>query len=160
MAVMVTRASDATEDLAAMSGAAVLGSLTIPGRPDQVCQARAFVGAALRDLGPLAGALAETAVLLTSELVTNAVRHSNSRAAGGTVTLVISKGGGQVRVEVTDNGSDSSSPVVKGDTFASDGHGLYLVEVLAQQWGYLRDEGCTRVWFRLGLPAPRPGPAR
>ncbi|HEY1618558.1 MAG TPA: ATP-binding protein [Streptosporangiaceae bacterium] len=151
MAVMVTHASDATEDLAAMSGAAVLGSLTIPGRPEQVCQARAFVAAKLGDLGPVA----ETAVLLTSELVTNAIRHSNSASAGGTVTLDILEAGDDVRIEVTDDGSDASSPVVKGDAFASDGHGLFLVEMLARQWGYLRDEGCTRVWFRLGLPSPR-----
>ena len=44
MAVMVTRASDAAEDLAMMAGAAVLGSLTIPGRPEHVREARAFVG--------------------------------------------------------------------------------------------------------------------
>src|SRR5690348_6452471 len=66
MAVMVTRASDATEDLAAMSGAAVLGSLTIPGRPEHVRQARAFTARTLGELGAAAGALAETAVLLTS----------------------------------------------------------------------------------------------
>jgi anti-sigma regulatory factor (Ser/Thr protein kinase) len=150
MAVTVTRASDATEDLATMAGASVLGSLTIPGRPEHVCEARTFVAKALGELG----STTDTAVLLTSELVTNAVKHSNSRAAGGTVTLVVLEQAGGVRVEVTDDGSDISSPIVKGDLFASDGHGLFLVESMADQWGYLRDEAGTTVWFRIGNPQP------
>ena len=34
--------------------------------------------------------------------------------------------------------------------FASDGHGLFLVQTLADQWGYVRDDGGTTVWFWLG----------
>jgi serine/threonine-protein kinase RsbW len=158
MAVMVTRASDATEDLAAMAGAAVLGSLTIPGRPEHVRQARAFAARTLGELGAAAGALAETAVLLTSELVTNAVRHSRSRAAGGSIAVVILRVPGGVRVEVTDDGSDLSAPIVKGDTFASDGHGLFLVESMAEQWGWLRGVAGTTVWFRLPARVQTAGP--
>jgi serine/threonine-protein kinase RsbW len=155
MALAVSRAGDATEDLATMAGAAVLGSLTIPGRTDQVRTAREFVAKALGELA----AVTDTAVLLTSELVTNAVRHSKSREAGGVVLVVVLEIADGVRVEVTDEGSDLSSPVVKGDTFASDGHGLFLVETMARQWGYLRDAGGTMVWFQLGpaRPAAAPG---
>lgn len=150
MAVMVTRASDAAEDLATMTGAAVLGSLAIAGRPEHVREARAFAARILAGLGPAT----ETAVLLTSELVTNAVRHSRSRRAGGTVTLVILEDQDGVRIEVTDDGSDTGTPVVKADTFASDGHGLLLVQSLAEQWGYLRSGAAgTTVWFRLARPA-------
>jgi anti-sigma regulatory factor (Ser/Thr protein kinase) len=145
MALAVTRASDATEDPATMAGAAVLGSITIPGQPDQVRTARAFVGKALAELGTIA----DTAVLLTSEVVTNAVRHSNSREPGGAVVVVVLEVCDGVRVEVTDNGSDFSLPVVKGDVFSADGHGLYLVETMAVQWGYLRDQAGTTVWFQL-----------
>ncbi|MGH3399067.1 MAG: ATP-binding protein [Streptosporangiaceae bacterium] len=149
MAVMVTRASDAAEDLATMAGAAVLGSLAIPGRPEHVREARTFTGKVLAGLGPVA----ETAVLLTSELVTNAVRHSRSRSAGGMVTLVILQDAAGVRIEVTDDGSDTGAPVVKADTFASDGHGLLLVQSLAEQWGYLRSGAAgTTVWFQLACP--------
>jgi anti-sigma regulatory factor (Ser/Thr protein kinase) len=150
MAVMVTRASDATEDLATghlatMAGAAVLGSLTIPGSPEHVRAARTFAAKVLGELGTVT----DTVVLLTSELVTNAVRHSKSGAPGGTVTLVIMEVTGGVRIDVTDNGSDTSSPIVKGDALASDGHGLFLVETLAEQWGYVHDGAGTTVWFRL-----------
>ena len=153
MAVMVTRDSDAANDLATMAGAAVLGSLAIPGRPERVRDARAFTARILASLG----ADADTAVLLTSELVTNAVRHTRSGTAGGTVNLVILDEPAGVRVEVADEGSDACAPVVKWDAFASDGHGLMLVQTLAAEWGYLRSGGNgTTVWFRLAKPGEDP----
>ena len=146
-------ASDAESDLASMSSAAVLGSLTIPGRPEHVREARSFVAKALGDLHPNR----DTAVLLTSELVTNAVTHSSSRCDGGTVTVLVVESTGGVRIEVADQGSDCSSPVVRGDVYASDGHGLFLVQTLADQWGYLREPAATTVWFWLtgSRPATR-----
>jgi anti-sigma regulatory factor (Ser/Thr protein kinase) len=144
----------AREGAAVMAGAAVLGSLTIPGRPEHVQEARAFVAKALGDLHP---GLADV-VLLTSELVTNAVMHSASHCAGGTVTVQISESAGGVRVEVADAGSDLSAPVVRGDVYASDGHGLFLVQTLSDQWGYLRDDNGTTVWFWLGTVAEPASP--
>lgn len=141
-----TPASGANEDLAVMVGAAVLGSLTIPGRPEHVREARAFIAKVLGELHPSL----DTAVLLTSELVTNAVMHSSSRCPGGSVSILIMESAGGVRIEVADEGSELSSPVVRGDVYASDGHGLFLVQTLADQWGYLRDDDGTTVWFWLG----------
>lgn len=138
-------ASDVIEELAMMAGAAVLGSLTIPGRPEHVSEARAFVAKILGGQS----AVIDAAVLLTSEIVTNAVTHSNSCGAGGTVRLIMIEIADGIRVEVTDDGSDLSEPVVKGDLYAADGHGLFLVQNLAHQWGYVRDEGSTTVWFWL-----------
>jgi len=165
MAARATRASAAAENLLVvetpvvettavqttvaegpiMGTAAVLGSLTIPGRPEHVREARAFVAKALGDLHP---GLAD-AVLLTSELVTNAVMHSGSHCPGGTITVQVTESAGGVRVEVADAGSDLSAPVVRGDAYASDGHGLFLVQTLSDQWGYLRDDSGTTVWFHL-----------
>jgi anti-sigma regulatory factor (Ser/Thr protein kinase) len=152
MAAMAIRGSHTNEDLASMAGAAVVGSLIIPGRPEHVSEARAFVAKALGDQSPLA----DVAVLLTSELVTNAVVHSNSRCGGGTVALMVIEMPGGLRVEVADGGSDLSIPVVKSDVFVSEGHGLFLVQTLADQWGYVRDEVGTTVWFWLSRPAQRP----
>src|SRR5215472_2829550 len=115
MAARATRASAAAENLLVvetpvvettavqttvaegpiMGTAAVLGSLTIPGRPEHVREARAFVAKALGDLHP---GLAD-AVLLTSELVTNAVMHSGSHCPGGTITVQVTESAGGVRVE-------------------------------------------------------------
>ncbi|MGO8958338.1 MAG: ATP-binding protein [Streptosporangiaceae bacterium] len=137
--------SGAAPGLPGMAGAAVLGSLTIPGRPERVREARSFVAKALGELHPNR----DTAVLLVSELVTNAVTHSKSRCEGGAVSLVVMESAGGVRIEVADQGSDCSSPVVRGDVYASDGHGLFLVQTLADQWGYLREQSATTVWFWL-----------
>jgi anti-sigma regulatory factor (Ser/Thr protein kinase) len=124
---------------------AVLGRVTMPGRPDHVSEARALVVKALGDLHPRL----DDAVLMVSELVTNAIVHSNSRQPGGTVTVSVLESADGVQVEVADCGSELSTPVVRADRYATDGHGLFLVQSLADQWGYLRDEACTVVWFRL-----------
>ncbi len=126
--------------------ATVLGSLTIPGRPEQVATARAFVS---RTLGAhQVGADNDAATLLTSEIVTNAIQHTKSGVERGTVTIVVIGVPRGVLVEIIDGGS-AGAPVVKGDLYAAEGHGLFLVQHLAAQWGYLRDPAGTTVWFHL-----------
>jgi anti-sigma regulatory factor (Ser/Thr protein kinase) len=135
-----------TRGAAENSRATVLGSLTIPGRPEQVSLARAFVA---RTLGTnQTGADADAATLLTSEIVTNAIQHTKSGVDGGTVTIVVIGVSRGVLVEIIDDGS-AGTPVVKGDLYAAEGHGLFLVQHLAAQWGYLRDSAGTTVWFHL-----------
>jgi anti-sigma regulatory factor (Ser/Thr protein kinase) len=128
------------------SRAAVLGSLTIPGHPGLVREARAFVARTLSS--HRLSADADAATLLTSEVVTNAIQHSRSGADGGTVTIVVIQVPHGILVEVIDDGS-AGTPIVKGDLYAAEGHGLYLVQHLSAQWGYLRDPDSTTVWFHL-----------
>jgi anti-sigma regulatory factor (Ser/Thr protein kinase) len=127
-------------------GATVLGSLTIPGRPEQVSLARTFVARTLSVSE--VGADADAATLLTSEIVTNAIQHTKSGVAGGTVTIVVIGLSRGVLVEIIDDGS-AGTPVVKGDLYAAEGHGLFLVQHLAAEWGYLQDAAGTTVWFHL-----------
>jgi anti-sigma regulatory factor (Ser/Thr protein kinase) len=126
--------------------ATVLGSLTIPGRPEQVSLARAFVAQTFGSRQVKADA--DTATLLTSEIVTNAIQHTQSGADGGTVTIVVIGVAHGVLVEIIDDGS-AGAPVVKGDLYAAEGHGLFLVQQLATEWGYLKDPAGTTVWFHL-----------
>jgi anti-sigma regulatory factor (Ser/Thr protein kinase) len=126
--------------------AVVLGSLTIPGHPEQVGVARAFVVRTLSANQPDADA--DAAALLTSEIVTNAVQHSRSGVEGGTVTIVVIGLPGGILVEIIDGGS-AGAPIVKGDLYAVQGHGLFLVQTLAAQWGYHKDSASTTVWFHL-----------
>ena len=141
-----TTATDRPQATAAAGRAPVIvGSLTTAGRTKNVAEARAFVA---RTLGP-AHSCTDVAVLLCSELVTNAVLHSESGQPGGTVTVVVVGLPDAVRVEVVDNGSADSTPVVKAEVYEPHGHGLFLVEQLADNWGYTRDEVGTTVWFRL-----------
>jgi anti-sigma regulatory factor (Ser/Thr protein kinase) len=130
---------------AAAPAPVIVGSLSIAGRTRNVAEARAFVSRTLGAGHPCT----DVAVLLCSELVTNAVLHSDSGLPGGAVTVVVIGLPGAVRVEVVDNGSARSTPVVKAEVYEPDGHGLFLVEQLAENWGYTRDEVGTTVWFRL-----------
>ena len=84
------------------------------------------------------------AVLLTSELVTNAITHE----AGGTITLGIRCLRGRLRVDVYD--TSRSFPVVSvapGD--AETGRGLMLVATLAAEWGFYRTPAGKAVYFTL-----------
>lgn len=128
-----------------LTSAAVLGKATIAGREQSVPQARAFVDSILGRGHPHG----DVARLLTSELVTNAVQHTQSRRPGGTVTLVVIDVADGIRVEVSDEGSARSVPVVRDDLTDTNGRGLFLVQSLADEWGYLSATGGTTVWFRL-----------
>jgi anti-sigma regulatory factor (Ser/Thr protein kinase) len=142
-AQMDTRAGERTPGT--RRRAAVLGSVTVPGSPEQVWRIRAFIA---RTLDCLPGVDRDAATLLTSELVTNAIQHTDSGTPGGTVTVMVVEAGAGVLVEVTDEGS-AGTPVVRADLYAADGHGLFLVHQLAAQWGYLREPAGTTVWFHL-----------
>jgi anti-sigma regulatory factor (Ser/Thr protein kinase) len=88
----------------------------------------------------------DVAVLLTSELVTNAIRHE----AGETVTLVVAHGWDQLRVEVHDSSRSAPAPVdVPADAEA--GRGLMLVATLAADWGYHPTPTGKAVYFTLGF---------
>ena len=128
-----------------LTGTAVLGKATIPGQEQSVPEARAFVDGILGPGHPRS----DVARLLVSELVTNAVQHTHSRRPGGTVTVVVIELAGSLRVEVIDEGSARSIPVVRDDMFATDGRGLFLVQSLADEWGYEQQSCGTTVWFRL-----------
>ena len=73
---------------------------SFPGRPDQVARARDFTR---RALGPCP--VIDEAVLLVSELVTNALEHTATRL-GGRFDITILAGETSLTIAVTDNGSD------------------------------------------------------
>ncbi|MFG1612095.1 ATP-binding protein [Nonomuraea wenchangensis] len=93
----------------------------------------------------------DDALLLLSEVVTNAITHSDSgRAPAGVVTVRIARIGTAVQVEVTDAGSSTSAPAVQAPTLDDDtGRGLWMVVMLADSWGSEHDENHGKVWFLL-----------
>jgi anti-sigma regulatory factor (Ser/Thr protein kinase) len=93
----------------------------------------------------------DVALLLTSELVTNAVRHE----AGQAVMLVISYSNGRLRVDVHDT-SRSLPAVADVPADAETGRGLLLVETLSDEWGFYRTPAGKAVYFTL---ASQPGRA-
>jgi anti-anti-sigma factor len=122
--------------------------LTAPGR------ARIEVRQAAGDL--LEAASLDAAVLLTSELVTNAVIHP-SAAEAGPVRLRITCYQEGIRCEISDRGSGFDPARLARRESDTGGRGLLLVDALARAWGTERstDDGEERfcVWFELGSAA-------
>jgi anti-sigma regulatory factor (Ser/Thr protein kinase) len=108
--------------------------------------ARAAVAGLCEDFD-LASSLCYTAVLLVSELVTNAVRHS-SGPQGAPIDLAVAVKDKTIRVTVTDAGH-GFTPEPR-DPLHSGGYGLYLLAKEASRWGVDRSRA-TCVWFELDL---------
>ncbi|MGW1372815.1 SpoIIE family protein phosphatase [Streptomyces sp. NPDC002446] len=159
---------------------------SLPGDPQAAAAARQFVRAAFADWAAqrLPGAegigdrLADEAVLLVSELVTNAVVH-----AGTTVELRCRLDPAGERADETDpaplpgvvievsdrhpaqpiraraQGTAPGGPASDGpasDLAASEsgGHGLQLISAVAEAWGITYRRAMKTVWFRLPVDAP------
>jgi anti-sigma regulatory factor (Ser/Thr protein kinase) len=86
--------------------------------------------------------LADTAELLTTELVTNVVRH-----AVGEVGVDLEWADPTLRVEVRDG--SSILPAVRDLPGEHGGYGLRLVAALVQEWGVDADGDGKAVWFTL-----------
>jgi anti-sigma regulatory factor (Ser/Thr protein kinase) len=87
----------------------------------------------------------DVAVLLTNELVTNAITHT----AGEAITLIIQQyGSGELRVDVCD--TSSALPVIANTSPDEEtGRGLVLVASLSDEWGILRTRAGKSVYFTL-----------
>jgi anti-sigma regulatory factor (Ser/Thr protein kinase) len=88
-----------------------------------------------------------TLTLLVSELVSNAVTHSDALPSRRIVLCVCLLGEDAVRVEVTDQGS-GFVPIPRDPNQHGGGYGLYLVEKQATDWGVHRQGGMC-VWFEM-----------
>ncbi|WP_190125019.1 SpoIIE family protein phosphatase [Streptomyces inusitatus] len=115
-----------------------------------VATARAFVRDTLQGWGY--SEVVDDAVVLTSELVTNAVIH-----AGTAADVLCLRSADSVRVEVGDRYPERGVPIqATGHTFASldseNGRGLMLCSALASRWGVEYTPTHKQVWFQLDLP--------
>lgn len=107
----------------------------LPREPTCAAVARRLVEAHLVSLD--AEELADVKTVV-SELVSNAFVHGK-----GVIELRLARRRGRVRIDVTDDGKDSSVSALAGDIF----HGLDIVEGLSLAWG--TSAGSTRVWAEL-----------
>jgi Histidine kinase-like ATPase domain len=151
--------------------------------PTEVGRARRWARSRLAGLGIAADEpLAETLILLVSELVTNAVVHTGHAAVlrlslpGATAAQPTDAGApptdgavpptdaavppaapaaGTVRVEVADGSSRAPVPRCAGSE-ATGGRGLALVDCLADRWGWSPEGAGKSIWCELDR-CTRPG---
>jgi GAF domain-containing protein/anti-sigma regulatory factor (Ser/Thr protein kinase) len=129
--------------------------------PAAVSAARKFVRETLQDWldagpAPAGTGLVDDAVLLTSELVTNAVVH-----AGTQVQVTCKLAASAVEVVVRDSHPARMVPGPTGDdgiaAERTHGRGLLLPSALASAWGVSYGAEAKAVWFRMGLVGQQDG---
>jgi len=110
---------------------------------ERVQQMRRITTARLRHWG--LGMLVDSATLIVSELVTNAIQHGH-----GEVLLKVAYDAHALRIEVTDS---NPAPALMRTTGEADEHGrgLRLVAMVSEGWGVSRDGKTT--WAILTVPA-------
>ncbi|QKW31121.1 ATP-binding protein [Streptomyces seoulensis] len=125
-------------------------------RPDpaEVGRARRWARSRLAGSGIAADEpLAETLVLLVSELVTNAVVHTGCPAVLRLSLPGAAAEAATVRLEVADASTRAPVPRCPDDD-ATGGRGLALVDGLADRWGWSAEGAGKRIWCELDRCAP------
>jgi anti-sigma regulatory factor (Ser/Thr protein kinase) len=107
--------------------------------------AAALARSALAEIDGHVEDIADRLAVLTTELVTNAVRHGR-----GAIRLCVAFADGLIRVEVQDDGDcfvAADALAIEGTS--AGGFGLKIVEAVADRWGVHRSRGV--VWAELDL---------
>lgn len=110
--------------------------------PSSIAEARAMVRERCRAAGA-SDLSSDLAVLLTSEVVTNAVLHAASRARLSVIATAET-----IRVEVGDDSTELPQ-VLRLRRGSPHGRGMALLEDLADAWGVREEPGGKVVWFTL-----------
>lgn len=121
----------------------------LPARVEFVSRARGLARRRLHSWG-IGGDVHDTAMLVVSELVTNAVVHTDSHL----VACELLNGAERLRITVQDQGSSPAAPHVCHGLEEERGRGLLLVEAVSSAWGaYESQHGPGRiVWAELPHP--------
>lgn len=116
-------------------------SITLLPEPRSAGEARHFVAGRVSDVLP--SEVAEVAVLLTSELVTNVIVHARTP-----MRLSLDVDSSALRVAIADDAPRAPVRRAGGETRLT-GRGMHLVETLSNQWGIEPTPNGKTVWFEL-----------
>ncbi|MCG5219684.1 ATP-binding protein [Streptosporangium sp. KLBMP 9127] len=95
----------------------------------------------------------EDAVLVVSELLSNALRHAHPLPSGQ-IGVAWRWTEGHVEVAVSDGGSATEPRAGRPTLSSLGGRGLGIVEFIAERWGVRHDGEITTVWAMLPVPEP------
>ena len=90
------------------------------------------------------------AMLVASELVTNAVQHSGC-TEDDFLTVCVRRESDLLRISVLDPGGTDVAAQIVDRPMAHGGMGLKVVDALSSEWGSTRDDDGHRVWAKLQL---------
>ena len=124
----------------------VVGEVTIPTGPQAPLAGREAIKDWLDGRAPYA--VRADACLLTSEVISNSVRHAGL-PSGSPLHITAAVYDDTVRVAISDHGH--AGAVRRRQPDASGGYGLQILHLIAARWGVEHDHG-TRVWFDLATP--------
>ncbi|MGW5248172.1 ATP-binding protein [Streptomyces sp. NPDC004129] len=143
------RWSPAVEDERALKALELYGNpaemeVPLPSLPESAAIARRLAQVVVLRHWGLSPRMAEDTVLLVSELVGNAVRHTGARIFG----LRMHRRRGRIRIEIRDpsRGLPCLMPVQELDV---SGRGLFLVDKLADRWGVDLLPRGKMTWFEM-----------
>ena len=111
--------------------------------PGRVAACRHFVASTLRSCPE---SIIERAVLLTSELVSNAILHASSDGV-----LAVGVVHGSLRLEVIDGSREAPRWRLHGSR-DNHGRGLPIVDALADDWGVDFSDSGKTVWATIASP--------
>ncbi|MGP3967665.1 SpoIIE family protein phosphatase [Streptomyces sp. 6N223] len=117
--------------------------------PEAVGHARRFTARTLRSWDVEEGA--DTVLLVVSELVTNALVHTQ-----GQVRLDLTLAGNRMRVAVSDSSPRTPVRAESADWEATGGRGILLVAAVTTSWGSVPLSGGKQVWGEIALPPREP----
>ena len=127
-----------------------MGTVLLPYAPASVAVARQRLAADLIAAGIFAGAVGD-AVLVVSELLSNAIRHARP-LPGASVQVAWALDDDAVEVAVSDGGARTRPMLTQATVSALGGRGLSIVEYLARTWGVRSDDAGLTVWAVLAAP--------
>jgi anti-sigma regulatory factor (Ser/Thr protein kinase) len=126
------------------------GVVLLPYAPTSVAVARKRLSADLETCGVFAAAI-EDAVLVVSELLSNALRHAHPLPSGQ-IMATWDWADDHLEVTVSDGGAATEPRAGRPALSSLGGRGLGIVEFLAERWGVRHDGEVTTVWAVLHAP--------
>jgi anti-sigma regulatory factor (Ser/Thr protein kinase) len=122
----------------------VTHSVTVPHEGQGVSLARHAFVSELTSFG-VSDDVCQDAMLVISELVSNAVKHA-APLPGGEVRVRCSIGEDFVHVEITDGGAVTRPNPAVATVFALGGRGLDIVRTISHEWGVSAEGDSVTVW--------------
>lgn len=124
-----------------------MASLLVPHEPPSAARVRRALTEDLQDHDVDQSSI-DAAVLVTSEILGNAIRHTTPGESGLRVSWQLEADA--VRVEVADGSTETPAPQPPQLT-APGGRGLTIVNALTYEWGFDRIGSGKRVWARVPM---------